>query len=145
MDIRSGPWDRKTIAEFLTTTAIPLRIATAGAQAPLVQSAWYLYEDDALWCCTQADSVLVSRLRRRPACGFEIAADAPPYRGVRGQGVADIEPARAADLLPRLMERYLGTTQTALGDWLLARLEAEVAIRIGDLSVATFDYSRRMA
>jgi len=142
--IRSGPWDESAIEAFLHEAAIPVRVASVGSGGPLVQSLWFLYEDSALWCCTRDDAVITRRLLRDPRCGFEVCADALPYRGVRGQGAAEIVPDRAADMLPRLIDRYLGSGESGLAQWLLSRLDHEVAIRISDLSVTSFDFSRRM-
>ncbi len=64
--IRSGPWESAAIEEFLGESVIPVRLATNGRGAPLVQSLWYVYDDAALWCCTQSDSVAAIRLGRDP-------------------------------------------------------------------------------
>ena len=108
MEIASGPWDRSQIEDFLGQTVIPIRIASAGRTSPLVQSLWFVYDEDAIWCASQMESVLTRRLRVEPRCGFEIAGDLPPYRGVRGSGRAELLPERAATVLPRLISRYLG-------------------------------------
>lgn len=139
--VRSGPWALSRIEEHLRTSVIPIRLATSGRHFPLVQSLWFHY-DEALWCCTQADSVLATRLRRNPTCGFEISADAPPYRGVRGHGRATLLPDRARDILPILVDRYLGPGP--LADWLMSRLDTEVAVRIDGLVMTSWDYSGRM-
>lgn len=144
MEIGKGPWDRSQIETFLDQTVIPIRIASAGRTSPLVQSLWFLREDDSLWCCTQREAVLTRRLTRDPQCGFEVSGDLPPYRGVRGSARAEIDPERAADVLPRLIERYLGDAPSALADWLLSRLDREVAIRLHSLRVTTFDFTTRM-
>lgn len=145
MEIASGPWDTSQIEAFLDQTVIPIRIASAGRTSPLVQSLWFLYAEDALWCCTQAEAVLTRRLTSDPRCGFEVSGDLPPYRGVRGTAKAQILPDRAADVLPRLIRRYLGDTPGPLADWLLSRLDHEVAIRLHSLRVTSFDFTRRMA
>ena len=142
--LRSGPWSLDDVQHFLEQTAIPIRLASNGRGFPLVQSQWFLYEDGALWCCAQADSVLAKRLTRDPRCAFEVSGDLPPYRGVRGTGHASEHADEAPRVLPLLIERYLGTTPSPLADWLLSRLEVEVAIRISDLSVTSWDYSARM-
>jgi hypothetical protein len=67
----------------------------------------------------------------------------PPYRGVRGSGRAEVIP-EAEDVLRELISRY-GQQGTPLADWLLGRLASEVAIRISDLRISTWDYSARMA
>ena len=142
--VRSGPWSPDAIAVYLAEAAIPIRLASVGKHFPLVQSLWFLYENDELLCCTQQDSVLSKRLGRDSHVGFEISADAPPYRGVRGKGRARIEQGTAAEVLPRLVEKYLGSEPTDFSTWLLSRLDNEVVIRITDLSVSSWDYSSRM-
>jgi hypothetical protein len=99
--VRSGPWSPDAIADFLDRSAIPIRLASAGKHFPMVQSLWFLHERGALWCCTQDDSVLAQRLRADRRCGFEVAADAAPYRGVRGTGHATLVPDAAGSVLPR--------------------------------------------
>ncbi len=144
MEIGKGPWDRSQIEAFLDQAVIPIRIASAGRTSPLVQSLWFLRDDDSLWCCTQREAVLTRRLTRDPQCGFEVSGDLPPYRGVRGSARAEIDPERAADVLPLLIERYLGDAPSSLADWLLSRLDREVAIRLNSMRVTTFDFTTRM-
>jgi len=108
-----------------------------------VQSLWFLFDGECLWCCTRADAVLTSRLRGDPRCGFEVSADNPPYRGVRGTGTASVDRASASDVLPALIHRY-GQNGTPLADWLMSRLDDEVSIRISGLLVTSWDYSTRM-
>ncbi|MGI9136944.1 MAG: pyridoxamine 5'-phosphate oxidase family protein [Candidatus Nanopelagicales bacterium] len=142
--VRSGPWSPDAIAEYLAGATLPIRLASVGKHFPLVQSLWFLFDNDELLCCTQHDSVLAKRLERDNHVGFEISADAPPYRGVRGKGRARIEQGTAGDVLPRLVEKYLGSEPTDFSSWLLSRLDSEVVIRITDLSVSSWDYSSRM-
>jgi len=145
VEIASGPWDRSQIETFLDQTVIPIRLASAGRTSPLVQSLWFLRDGDSLWCCTQREAVLTRRLTRDSQCGFEVSGDQPPYRGVRGSAKAEIVPERAADVLPRLIARYLGDSPSPLADWLLSRLDREVAIRLHSLRVTTFDFTSRMS
>ena len=143
LQIRSGPWSPEQIDAYLRATTIPLRLASAGKHV-LVQSLWFDFDGTSLWCASQSDSVLVRRLRKDDRVGFEVSADQPPYRGVRGHGRAHLDPPRAADLLPRLIDRYLGSESSPLADWLLSRIDSEVAIRIDRLTVSSWDYSARM-
>ena len=142
MEIASGPWDASQVEAFLASTVIPIRLASAGRTSPLVQSLWYLYDEGALWCCTRADAVLTRRLTSDARCGFEVSGDLPPYRGVRGTAKAEILPERAADMLPRLIQRY--DAPESLADWLLSRLDREVAIHLHSLRVTSFDFTQRM-
>ncbi len=144
LKIVSGPWDMNQISAFLSDTVIPIRLATAG-EWPMVQSMWFRYEAGRLWCATQKDSVLVARLSRNPRCGFEVAGDEPPYRGVRGYGSARIAAADGQQTLMHLLDRYLGQENQGLRRWLLQRADDEVAVILEDLSVSTWDFSGRMS
>jgi nitroimidazol reductase NimA-like FMN-containing flavoprotein (pyridoxamine 5'-phosphate oxidase superfamily) len=142
MKVISGPWSTDQIRNYLTTAVIPIRVATSGKTGPLVQSLWFLFDDDAMWCCTQSDALIVQRIRREPTIGFEVSGDAPPYRGVRGQAQARLEPNRAGTVLAGLIERY--QAPPAQADWLMSRLDHEVAIALGDVSVTSWDFTARM-
>ena len=145
MLVRSGPWSLEGVEAFLRDAVIPVRLATGGRDgAPLVQSLWFRYDDDALWCATQQSSVLARRLSVDARCGFEVAGDAPPYRGVRGTGRAELLTEPAREVLEGLVDRYHGTRDSRFARWLLSRAETEVAVRIGDLSVVSWDFGQRM-
>ena len=144
LKILSGPWDIAQIERFLNGTVIPVRLATAG-EWPMVQSMWFRYATGQLWCATQRNSVLVARLRRQSHCGFEVAGDQPPYRGVRGFGTARIAPAVGEQTLMELLDRYLKDDNRGLRDWLLKRADDEVAVILENLSVSTWDFSGRMS
>lgn len=144
MQIRSGPWSADDIHEFLLGAHIPIRLATSGSSGPLVQSLWFTPRDDELWCCTQSDSVLMKRLARDSRIGFEISGDQPPYRGIRGFARASSHPDMAPEILPILIRRYLDDPDAPLAKWLVSRLPQETAIRLHDLQVSSWDYSKRM-
>jgi hypothetical protein len=61
-----------------------------------------------------------------------------------GRGHATLVPEAATDVLPRLIDRYLGDGESELGTWLMSRLDTEVAIRIEGLRVTSWDYTPRM-
>ncbi len=145
MDLIGGPWLAAEIKRYLRTAVVPIRLASIGADgSPVVLSLWYLYEEGSIWCATKRTSRIVARLERESRCGFEIAADTIPYRGVRGRAQATIDGQRGAILLPRLINRYLGGTDSPLASWLLAHAENEVAIRLDQLRVSTWDFTARM-
>jgi hypothetical protein len=140
-----GPWDAATIERYLDDTVIPVRLATGGRSGPIVQSLWFEHVDGSLWCATQADALVVRRLERDPRCGFEVARDDPPYRGLRGTGAASVVPEAGVAVLRRLLTRYLGGTTSGLAQWLLARSESEVALRVVPRTLTSWDYSARMS
>jgi hypothetical protein len=140
----TGPWDFPTISAFLAQAEIPIRVASSGSRGPIVQSLWFDFHEGALWCATQASSLLVKRLTANNEIGFEVSGDDAPYRGVRGTGVASIHPELAGEVLHRLIKKYQGDAETDLSQWLLSRLDREVAVKITALTLATWDFSGRM-
>jgi hypothetical protein len=142
---RTGPWSHDEVVRFLEEQRIPLRLACrTGSGWPLVASHWYLWRDGCLWCATQADAKTVRYLRAEPRCGFEVAPDVMPYRGVRGQGRAVIDAAQGEPVLRALVQRYLDGADGDFGRWLLARAATEVAIRIEPVRLRSWDFGRRM-
>ena len=133
------------INAFIAQARIPLRLAVLdGTGCPIVLSLWFLQEDGAFWCATKADAQVIRYLTARPRCGFEIAGDTPPYRGVRGKGTATLHPERGAEILERLLDRYAILPGSRLASMLLAKADQEVAIRIVPQRLSSWDFSRRM-
>ena len=138
-------WDLPKIEDFFGACVIPIRLAVMTPNdAPVVCSLWYLWDDGALWCATQRDAKVAKCLSARPRCGFEVAPDTPPYKGVRGQGVATVSADNAAELLQRLLDRFEIGRESRLARWLLGRTDTEVAIRIEPIWMTAWDYSPRM-
>ena len=141
----SGAWDLGQIERYLDGTVIPVRLACCSKRmSPSVVSLWFLYSDQILWCATQQSAKTVSILRENPKCGFEIAGEQQPYRGVRGQGVARIDAEQGPAVLERLILRYLGDGNESLARWLRSRSSSEVAVAIRPSNLYSWDYSRRM-
>jgi hypothetical protein len=81
------------VAAHLERTRVPLRLGCGSrAGGPLVASLWFVFEKDVIWCATQARARVAELLWEDPRCAFEVAADAPPSRGGRGQGRAELFP-----------------------------------------------------
>lgn len=140
-----GPHSAEAIDAHLRETVIPLRLGVVSASGhPLVLSLWFTWQDGALWCATSPRARIVALLRRDPRCGFEVAREAPPYCGVRGQGVAELVPERGGEILDALVDRYLGTRESPFARWLLARREGEMAIRIPPARITSWDFRARM-
>jgi nitroimidazol reductase NimA-like FMN-containing flavoprotein (pyridoxamine 5'-phosphate oxidase superfamily) len=142
----SSAWGRAQIEAFLGECVIPVRLAVLNSESlPLVCSLWYLYDEGCLWCATQRTASVVKLLAREPFCGFEIAPDSMPYRGVRGQGRVTLDDATGSRTLTRLIDRYLGTRESGFAQWLMARSNAEVAIRVEPEWMTSWDFSQRMS
>ncbi len=142
---RKGPWSSDRIESFVTETVIPIRLAcVASTGYPLVTSLWFLWEDDCFWCAVQAHSRVAAHCRRNARCGFEIAGDQPPYRGVRGLADVTIVSEAGERVLRACIARYLGSDQSELAQWLLGRVSTEVALRLEPRRIFSWDYSGRM-
>ena len=141
-----GSLSPEAIEEFLRSTVVPIRLSCHRPGGDLwMLSLWFRYREGALECATSASSDVVRFLRADDAVAFEVSTNEPPYRGVRGNGVARIEADEDKALLRALVERYLGGTDSSLARNLLSEEREEVWIRIEPETVYGWDYSGRMA
>ena len=144
VDVR-GAWKREEALSFLLETRIPVRLAIArDDREPLLLSLWYAWYEDALWCATQNGAAVVAAVRAGGRCSFEVAPDAPPYRGVRGSGRARVVEDRGVEMLERLLGRYRVDRDSEFARWLWSRREDEVALRIDPERLFTWDFGDRM-
>jgi len=142
---RSGPWTASQVREFLSEVRIPMRLAANTDNGfPVVLSLWFLADGDEILGAVHRDARIAQRLGTDPRCAFEIAPNEPPYFGVRGQATASLDSAGARELLERLLERYVGTTDSKLGRFLLSRADQELVVRLTPQWIGTWDYSERM-
>ena len=131
---------------LLEDARVPLRLACVGASGwPVIVSLWYLLEDGELWCATPAEAAIVGLLRASPRCGVEVSTNLPPYRGIRLRASASLVEARGDEILERLVQRYLGRTDSPFARWLLGRGVRETAIRLAPVSAQQWDFRERMA
>ncbi len=141
-----GPWSAELVRAHLDSSVIPLRIGVESRTGwPLVLSVWFVADGFELLGATRPTSALVRCLERQPRCGFEVASDRPPYAGVRGRAHVELDPAAGAQVLDRLLIRYLGSVDTPLGERLRATAADEVCFRLRPVSITSWDFRRRMA
>lgn len=147
MDIDiTGPWQKPEIEQFLTQASLPIRLSCVAADGyPRVVSLWFRYEGDALHCVTHNSSKLVRLLEKEQRVGFEIAADAPPYHGVRGQGIATLQPLGSDSALEQLLDHYIGDLKSDFSLWLLSRKQEELLITVRPHRLFSWDYRQRMS
>ncbi|GAB4448460.1 MAG: hypothetical protein Kow0031_31000 [Anaerolineae bacterium] len=133
------------VAQYLETVKIPLRLGcTTPGGWPLVLSLWFEYRDGLLCCASHRHAKVIGYLQRNPRCGFEIAADEPPYCGVRGQGHVTLDGNLGGRVLERLLQRYVGGLDSPLAQRLLLRRDGEVAILIRPVRLFTWNFTERM-
>ena len=137
--------DLTEVKTYLEQAKIPLRLAcTTQSGWPVAVSLWFKHQNGKLFCATQKSARLVAYLQNDPRCAFEIAADLPPYCGVRGQAIARIDESIGPKILEQLLVRYLGGVDSALAQSLIAKSENEVAIILKPVKIYTWDFSSRM-
>jgi general stress protein 26 len=137
--------DLTAVKTYLEAAKIPLRIAcTTESGWPMAVSLWFKHQNGRLFCATQKSARVVTYLKNDPRCAFEIAADLPPYCGVRGQAIARIDESMGPRILEQLLVRYLGGIDSALAQSLIAKSENEVAIILKPVKIYTWDFSSRM-
>lgn len=140
------------IVECLTNSKIPIRLACMSiSDWPIVVSLWYTYLNEKVYCATQNTAKVVKYLRKNPKCGFEIAGDSFPYRGVRGYGKASIVENKGEEILRMLIQKYLTGKETTISSLKLYKLllskehlQNEVAIEIIPAAMFKWDYKKRM-
>jgi len=131
--------------EFLEKIRIPLRLACKTESGwPMILSLWFIYKDGSLFCATRKSTRVVKYLLENRDCAFEIAADRPPYCGIRGQALACIDEERGVEILEMLLDRYLGSRDNSLADKLLQNSVDEIAIRLDPVNLFSWDFSTRM-
>ena len=144
--LRGDP-DRDWMDAFLVDNPIPVRVATRTPGGGLwMLSLWYGYDpDDAtLHLATSASARVVEYLEADPEVAFEVSTNHPPYRGVRGQGTATLEPDDDKALLRTLVDDYLGDRDSDLAKWLLRDEREEVHVTVDVERAYAWDYGNRM-
>ncbi|MDB3856072.1 pyridoxamine 5'-phosphate oxidase family protein [Halieaceae bacterium] len=138
-------WTAEQTADYLARSEIPMRLAcNSSRNYPLICSLWYIFDGEAFWCASHKNSKIIQCLDDNPKCAFEIAADTPPYSGVRGQGDATITKNGAEEILNQLLLRYLDDNQSSLAKWLMSRVADEYVIKIKPRWINVWDYTDRM-
>jgi len=132
--------------DMLEEKKIPIRLGCLSSNGfPCVLSLWYTIIDGKIYCATNKNAKIVKYLQKNNLCGFEIASDSPPYRGIRGKGIVNINPDIGKNILIKLIKKYLGEKGTRLKKLLLENSDKEVALEIVPNQVLYYDYSERMA
>ena len=141
-----GPFSPAEVDAFLDDAMIPMRLATVGPTGwSLVVSLWFLRHGDEILAATRPTSTLVAFLNQEPRCGFEIAGDDPPYKGVRGRAEVILDDNAGGPVLELLLMKYQGDLSSRLAQTLLARASDEVCIRLRPRSMVSWDFSARMS
>lgn len=125
---------------------IPIRLSFMNNHGfPSILSLWYIIKDGKIYCATKKDAKIVEYVENNPKIGFEIAADKPPYKGVRGYGTCTIKQNLGKSILEELIGKYIVNKQSKLAQYLSKNSDREIAIEISPDKVFCYDYSKRMS
>jgi len=142
----SSAWNAEQVTAYLQAAPQhPLRLAIVAKETPLIVPLWYRFAEGSFWCASPSSAKVVQVLQDNPRCAFDVSVNDMPYRGVRGQGFAEVLHNEGETTLQVLIERYLGDTDSELARWLLSRADQEVAIAVRPTWISAWDYSARMA
>ncbi|WP_302081439.1 pyridoxamine 5'-phosphate oxidase family protein [Salinibaculum rarum] len=140
-----GVWSQEEAATFLDEAIVPIRLGCHNPSGGLwMLSLWFRYRDGVFECATSMGADVVRFLREDDDVCFEVSTNRPPYMGVRGAGTATLEEDGAKDVLRALVDRYLGTREAEMAQWLLSDEREEVTITIDPSRLHTWDFSPRM-
>ena len=138
--------DADAIQAYLQEARLPLRLAVSGSDGcPIVASHWFEYRSGQLYCVLHQGALVAKRLAATGCCGFEVANESMPYRGVRGQADIAMPPVPAEGQLKSLFARYGIKEDSQLATWLLGRIDEEQVVCLTPRWVSGWDYSERMS
>ena len=101
-------------AERFLESKLNLQIATIDEKGePNIQPVWFYYDKDEgkLLIITSKLAKKTQNLRNRPTIYFSVDDENPPYKGVKGKGIATIveDPNRIVPQAEKISMKYLGT------------------------------------
>lgn len=139
---------RGEIEKFLDSK-LNLQLATTDDQGePNIQPVWFYYDKDGekLLITTSKLARKTQNLRNKPVVYFSMDDENPPYKGVKGKGIATLveDPNRTVPQGDRISMKYLGTL-----DHPIAKMISEgskngdnVLIEISPKFFSTWDYGK---
>ena len=137
--------ETKNFDSIISDKKIQIRISFLKSDGiPSIISLWYTLKDGKIYCATQRSAKIIAYLKNNPNCGFEIATDKPPYKGVRGNGMAKIISEDGESVLDILICKYLENRNSKLSQFLKNNAKSEVAIEITPQKIFNYDYTIRM-
>lgn len=141
---KQSSWNASEIEKYLLASKDPMRFSVMNKDGfPLICSIWHWYEAGYLYAVSHKNSLLIKTLEENNKCAFDISVNAPPYLGVRGKGIAEIQ-KDAGIYLPKLIDKFLGAKYQSLQHFLTGRLGDERLIKIEIQSISSWDFSDRM-
>jgi general stress protein 26 len=136
-------------AEIFLESKLNLQLATNDEQCnPNIQPVWFYYDKDVkkLFITTSKSAKKTKNLRNRPNVYFSIDDENPPYKGVKGRGIATIieDPKRIVPQGDIISLKYLGTLDHPIAKMISDHSEKGevVLVEISPKFFSTWDYGK---
>jgi PPOX class probable F420-dependent enzyme len=137
-------------AERFLESKLNLQIATIDEKGePNIQPVWFYYDKDQgkLLITTSKLAKKTQNLRRKSTIYFSIDDENPPYKGVKGKGIATIveeDPNRIVLQADRISMKYLGTLDHPVAKMITdgAMKRDIVLVEISPKFFSTWDYGK---
>ena len=136
-------------AERFLESKLNLQLATNDEQCnPNIQPVWFYYDKDVkkLFITTSKSAKKTKNLRNRPNVYFSIDDENPPYKGVKGRGIATIieDPKRIVPQGDKISLKYLGTLDHPIAKMIsdLSEKGEVVLVEISPKFFSTWDYGK---
>ena len=138
-------WNAEGISAFLQSAIIPMRLAVNDVNGfPRLCSLWFVLDGNRIIAASHEKALITRLLQGDNRCAFEIATNTEPYRGVRGQARVQLLAGEGRNVLPQLINKYIGKRHQRLQQWLMSRVDEELALSIEPEWISAWDYSGRM-
>ena len=135
---------------LLESSKLNLQIATIDEKGdPNIQPVWFNYDKDAekLLILTSKSAKKTQNLRNRPTIYFSVDDENPPYKGVKGKGIATVieEPNRIVPQAEKISMKYLGTLDHPAAKEMADRSRngEGVLVEISPKFFSTWDFGKR--
>ena len=135
---------------LLESSKLNLQIATIDEKGdPNIQPVWFNYDKDAekLLILTSKSAKKTQNLRNRPTIYFSIDDQNPPYKGVKGKGIATVieDPNRIVPQAEKISMKYLGTLDHPAAKEMADRSRngEGVLVEISPKFFSTWDFGKR--
>jgi general stress protein 26 len=136
-------------AEGFLKSKLNLQLATNDEQCnPNIQPVWFNYDRgiQKLFVTTSKLAKKTKNLRNRPNVYFSIDDENPPYKGVKGRGIATIieDPKRIVPQGDKISLKYLGTLDHPIAKMIsdLSEKGEVVLVEISPKFFSTWDYGK---
>ena len=136
-------------AERFLEGKLNLQIATIDEKdEPNIQPVWFYYDKDAgkLLLTTSKLAKKTRNLQRKSTIYFSIDDEKPPYKGVKGKGIATLidDPNRIVPKADKISMKYLGTLDHPVAKMITdgAKRGEVILVEISPKFFSTWDYGK---